>query len=148
VKQTIVVECELADSPQKVWKALTVPELLARWLLPNDIRPQEGAKFSLNRHSPAERIDCTILEVDPHHLLRMSWRSLAHENLDSVVTFELYPTTSGGTLPRLVHTGFESGARPSMATLLATAICQLKIDQPGAKALPARAFSPVLRRAA
>jgi len=28
----VVTECDLPDAPKKVWKALTVPELLAAWL--------------------------------------------------------------------------------------------------------------------
>src|SRR5579859_2064931 len=105
MKQTIVVECELPEPPQKVWKALTVPELLAQWLMPNDIRPEKGAQFSLAaaaEQSPAGRIDCEVLEVNPHRLLKLSWRADSSdeelESLDSVVTFELFPTITGGTL--------------------------------------------------
>ena len=29
----VVTECDLPDAPQKVWKALTQPELLAAWLV-------------------------------------------------------------------------------------------------------------------
>ena len=31
-QQEVVVECELDASPEKVWRALTVPELVAEWL--------------------------------------------------------------------------------------------------------------------
>jgi uncharacterized protein YndB with AHSA1/START domain len=118
----IVLECDLPDSPQKVWKALTVPELLAQWLLPNDMRPEEGARFSFGRGSPG-RIDCTVIKAEPHRLLQMSWRSTssaeegAQDKLDTVVTFELFPTITGGTLLRLVHSGFETGARAPVAIL-------------------------------
>ncbi|RUW11496.1 SRPBCC domain-containing protein, partial [Mesorhizobium sp. M1A.F.Ca.IN.022.05.2.1] len=35
-------ECELPDPPEKVWRALTEPELLAAWLMPTDIKPAIG----------------------------------------------------------------------------------------------------------
>jgi uncharacterized protein YndB with AHSA1/START domain len=28
----VVTECDLPEAPEKVWKALTAPELLAAWL--------------------------------------------------------------------------------------------------------------------
>ena len=33
-------ECDLPDPPEKVWRALTEPELLAAWMMPNDIKPE------------------------------------------------------------------------------------------------------------
>jgi uncharacterized protein YndB with AHSA1/START domain len=113
----IILECELPDSPRKVWKALTVPELLARWLLPNDMRAEEGARFSFEQGSPS-RIECTVLKVEPQRLLQMSWRSAeegVQDKLDTVVTFELFPTITGGTRLRLVHSGFERGAQAPVA---------------------------------
>jgi uncharacterized protein YndB with AHSA1/START domain len=44
--ESIVVECDLPEPPEKVWRALTVPELLAAWLMPNDIRAEVGSRFS------------------------------------------------------------------------------------------------------
>ncbi|TIT26619.1 MAG: ATPase, partial [Mesorhizobium sp.] len=32
---SIEFECELPDPPEKVWRALTVPDLLAAWMMPN-----------------------------------------------------------------------------------------------------------------
>jgi uncharacterized protein YndB with AHSA1/START domain len=32
----------LAQPPDRVWHALTDPDLLARWLMPNDFRPAVG----------------------------------------------------------------------------------------------------------
>jgi uncharacterized protein YndB with AHSA1/START domain len=51
MKQTdsdaVVLDCDLPEPRDKVWRALTEKELLAAWLLPNDIRPEVGAKFCL-----------------------------------------------------------------------------------------------------
>jgi uncharacterized protein YndB with AHSA1/START domain len=100
----IVTECDLPDPPEKVWRALTVPELLAAWLMPNDIRPRVGERFrfqpepipltepgaglpttrpSTGEQGPraahiADSIDCEVLEVQPYRLLRYRWSE--HEN--------------------------------------------------------------------
>jgi uncharacterized protein YndB with AHSA1/START domain len=37
--EQIVCEYALAASPAQVWRALTEPELLALWLMKNDIAP-------------------------------------------------------------------------------------------------------------
>jgi uncharacterized protein YndB with AHSA1/START domain len=84
-----VTECDLPDAPQKVWKALTVPELLAGWL--------------------PEAVDCEILAAEPNRLLRYRWTGKeedgdeAGRTLESVVTFELTGTEAGGTHLRVVH---------------------------------------------
>ena len=36
--------------PEAVWKALTTPELLARWWAPGDIAPTQTANFRKDRH--------------------------------------------------------------------------------------------------
>jgi uncharacterized protein YndB with AHSA1/START domain len=41
-KQSIVVDYDLQDSPERVWQALTDPELLAAWLMPNNIQAEIG----------------------------------------------------------------------------------------------------------
>jgi len=44
----IAFDIELRHPPQKVWAALTRPELLSRWLLPTlEHRLQTGAAFRL-----------------------------------------------------------------------------------------------------
>jgi uncharacterized protein YndB with AHSA1/START domain len=106
----VVAECELPDPPEKVWKALTTPELLSRWLLPNDIQPEVGNRFRLQPEAGGA-IQCEVLAAEHCRLLRYSWRGPADEldargePLDSVVTFELTRTPAGGTRLRVVHEG-------------------------------------------
>ncbi|CCV07089.1 Activator of Hsp90 ATPase 1 family protein (fragment) [Mesorhizobium metallidurans STM 2683] len=69
---SLAFECELPDPPEKVWRALTEPRLLAAWLMPNDIEPEIGSRFAFA--GPDARIDCEILEAEPGRLLRYSWR--------------------------------------------------------------------------
>ena len=105
---SVVTECDLPHPPEKVWRALTVPELLGAWLMPNDIRPVEGERFALHEDGPAgDRIDCEVLEAEPCRRLRYSWRDgEARDNaMTSVVTFELSRDGEGGTHLRIVHSG-------------------------------------------
>ncbi|WP_258583586.1 SRPBCC family protein [Mesorhizobium sp. AR02] len=111
-------EYDLAEPPEKVWRALTVPELLAAWMMPNDITPEIGNRFAFAGTEAA--IECEILEAEPEHLLRYSWReqprdATLQDPLDSVVTFTLARTVSGGTHLRIVHDGFARKAMPAVA---------------------------------
>lgn len=129
---SIVVECDLEAPPEKVWRALTEPEILARWLMPNDIRAEPGQRFRLhpaNGNDAVGRgpIECEIISAEPNRKLSYSWRGPADERdadgrrLDTVVTF-LLSEIVGGTHLRVVHSGFPRAAhfaRHSRTTLLA-----------------------------
>lgn len=90
---------------EAVWRALTTPELLERWLMPNDFEPRVGHRFTF-RTDPGPGFDgivhCEVLEiVEPDHLV-LSWRG---GPLDTRVRFEL--TDEGdGTRLTMEHTGF------------------------------------------
>ena len=104
VSDAVVFECELAESRDKVWRALTEKQLLAAWLAPNDIRPEVGAKFQLE---PAT--ECEILQADPGRTL--SWRQREPSDgclVESVVSFELADLPDGGTHLRVVHDRFKA----------------------------------------
>ena len=108
--KSIHAEYDLPHSPAKVWRALTEPELLAMWLMPNDIRPVVGQVFSF-KAAPMPGWDgtvaCEVLASEPPKRLQYSWRGgPAASHLDSVVTWTLTPTASGGTLLVLEHSGF------------------------------------------
>jgi uncharacterized protein YndB with AHSA1/START domain len=112
MKQTdsdaVVVECDLPQPRDKVWRALTQRELLAAWLLPNDIRPEVGAKFQLE---PATQ--CEVLEAEAGRILRWRQREPAdavapRRFVESVVSFELADLPDGGTHLRVVHDGFKA----------------------------------------
>ena len=115
-KASIIVEYELPDSPKKVWRALTDAKLLEAWLMPNDIRPVVGHRFNF-RAQPVPGWDgtvhCEILEVVPEQRLVYAWRGgskkvdeYGHE-IDTVVTWQLTPTSDGGTRLKLEHSGFD-----------------------------------------
>jgi uncharacterized protein YndB with AHSA1/START domain len=113
--QSISLEYELPYPPAKVWRALTEPKLLKAWLMENDIEPLAGRNFTF-RSKPTPWWDgivrCEVLASEPHRLLRYSWRSgTAPSGLDTVVTWTLTPTPSGGTRLALEHSGFRSSDR-------------------------------------
>jgi uncharacterized protein YndB with AHSA1/START domain len=110
----VVVECELEAAPEKVWRALTIPEFVATWLLPNDMsEPRAGEKFNLDggKFGLSTRIDCEVLDAEPQRRLRYSWREA--DDTASVVTFELAPHGEGTKL-RVTH-----GAAMPAVTMLA-----------------------------
>jgi uncharacterized protein YndB with AHSA1/START domain len=112
--ESIAFECELPDAPEKVWRALTEPALLAAWLMPNDFRPELGADFTF-RPPPGVDVEapiaCKVLAIEPPRLLRFSWREAQGAGPDSEpsdassVTFVLTRREHGGTLLKLVHRG-------------------------------------------
>jgi uncharacterized protein YndB with AHSA1/START domain len=114
-RKSIVVELELRHPPEKVWRVLTEPDLIASWLMPNDFRPQVGHRFTM-RTRPAPGFDgivhCEVLAVEPSRRLSYSWRGGSKERqgygafLDTVVTWTLSPGAGGGTRLRLDHDGF------------------------------------------
>ena len=107
--QPIVLDAALDAPPPLVWRALTEPALLARWLAPNDIKAEVGRRFTVRPDGPigAAPIDCEVLAIEPERLLSYRWRGGEGDAaLDTVVTWVLEPTAEGGTRLRLVHDGF------------------------------------------
>ena len=109
---SVVIECDLPHPPEKVWRALTDQDLLGRWLMPNDLQPEVGARFRLLPAEPmheAPLVDCEVIEARPPRVL--AWRQIERETatddsqVESIVTFELVPSTSGTHL-RVVHGQF------------------------------------------
>ncbi len=107
---TTAVEVDgfLPHPPAKVWRALTDPELLARWLMPTDFAPVLGQRFTFRTTPrPAQDFDgvvhCEVLELDPPRRLRWSWRS---GTLDTEVAWTLVPEGHGTRLC-LNHSGFD-----------------------------------------
>lgn len=126
----LVFECELAEPPEKVWRALTESELLAAWLMPNDFRAELGATFRLYPSAAGESVvHCRVLTLEPLRLLRYSWQERkrpADEQSPprTEVTYALTPTPVG-TLLRVVHSGFATSLRRALGTFDARATAAL-----------------------
>jgi uncharacterized protein YndB with AHSA1/START domain len=112
----IVVDEVLPHAPQVVWKTLTTPELMARWLkmTPSGFAAVAGNRFTYQTTPAGEWdgiIHCEVLEATPSERLVYSWRG-GHEantgygsRLDTLVTWTL-TSVSGGVRVRMVHSGF------------------------------------------
>jgi uncharacterized protein YndB with AHSA1/START domain len=104
---TLSFEFELHHRPEKVWRALTDPVLLAEWLLPVvGLELEPGAAFTFKAQPQPGWdgiVDCRILEIDAPRKLSYGW---VVGGMDTVVTFTLAPTQSGTRLS-LVHSGFK-----------------------------------------
>jgi uncharacterized protein YndB with AHSA1/START domain len=103
----------LQSPPETVWDYLTIPELLAQWLMESDFQPVVGHKFMFNTKPKVKlgfdgMIYCEVLEVNPIKKLVYSWKGGPGKGkitLDSVVTWTLVPKDNGTEL-QLVHAGF------------------------------------------
>jgi uncharacterized protein YndB with AHSA1/START domain len=91
-----------AFSPAQVWKALTDPELHARWWAAGDVRPLVGHRFHLDMGKWG-RQPCEVLEVEPERLLKYRF---ATSTIDTIITWRLVPER-GGTRLMLTHEGFD-----------------------------------------
>ena len=105
--RTVVIERDIAHPPEKIWRALTEPHLIAEWLMKNDFRPDVGHRFNLTGEWGGV-LDCEVLDIEPHRTLSYSW-NFSHDDaafdLRSIVTFTLTPTAAGTHL-RVEQSGF------------------------------------------
>jgi uncharacterized protein YndB with AHSA1/START domain len=103
--RTAVVEREIAQPAEKIWRALTQPHLIEEWLMKSDFKPVEGHRFTLrNQPKPDVNvvIECEVLEIEPLKTLSYTWQAFG---TDTIVTFTLTPTNTG-TLLRVEQSGF------------------------------------------
>ena len=105
--QTVTVEREFPHPPERLWRALTQPHLIAEWLMKNDFVAEVGHRFHLSGDWGGV-LDCEVLAIEPGRALSYRWDH-GNENpaydLRSVVSFTLTPTAAG-TLLRMEQAGF------------------------------------------
>lgn len=104
--ESIAFDFDLHHPPEKVWRALTDPALLAEWLLPAvGLQLEPGAEFMF-RTQPYPgwdgTVNCRFIEIETHRKLSYRW---SVPFLDTVVEFTLTPTESGTRLS-IVQSGF------------------------------------------
>jgi uncharacterized protein YndB with AHSA1/START domain len=95
--------------PSKVWRALTVPALMALWgMRPEGFEPVVGNRFKyVAKPQPGWRgfVECEVLEAREPSVLRMSWVG-DEKSPPMEVTYTLAPH-DGGTRLTFRHTGFK-----------------------------------------
>ena len=84
-KAEIEFEVQLDEPPQKVWRAISLPEFRESWL------PKEA----LAEPEPTS--------VTPGKEVRYRMRDPEPPFLESAVTFQIAPNESGGTRLRILH---------------------------------------------
>ncbi len=102
-----VIRCDqfIAHPPAAVWKALTDPELHARWWAAGDVRPVVGHRFTLDMGGFGHQ-ECEVLAVDPERMISYSF---APGTLDTTVTWRIEAEGTGSRL-FLEHAGFDLDA--------------------------------------
>lgn len=95
--------------PEKVWRALTDPELVALWgMRPEGFSTVVGTRFKLvAKPQPGWRgfVECEVLEAREPSVLRYSW--IGNDDGKAMeVTYELAPH-GGGTRLTFSQTGFK-----------------------------------------
>jgi len=99
--RSVVIERDVAHPPEKIWRALTQPHLIAEWLMQSDFKLEMGHQFRFTADWGG--VDCKVLAIEPHKTLSYTWDAYG---LESVVTWTLTPTSSGTHL-RMEQAGFK-----------------------------------------
>lgn len=84
-KTGIALEYELNEPPQKVWRAISIPEFRESWLPKDALADPEATS------------------VTPGKEVRYRMRDDAPPFLESTVTFRIAPNAAGGTNLRIIH---------------------------------------------
>ncbi len=100
-------------SPARVWKALTDPEVIARWLIPNDFKLAKGHRFTFQGVPiPAVKfggtVYCEVLDFEVERFLSYSRVDRGSENgLNSILSWRLEKEGEDTRL-FMEHAGFDS----------------------------------------
>lgn len=114
-RESLSLEFDLEHPPDRVWRALTDPALLAEWLLPVfGFRLEPGAAFTFQTQPYPGwdgTVKCRLVEIDAPRKLSYTW-VVGDMELETPVTFTLTPTASGTRLT-LVQSGFKPAQKPA-----------------------------------
>lgn len=114
--ESLSFEFDLRHPPEKVWRALTEPQLLEQWLLGvvgRELPLSPGSSFTLatDPHPGWDgTVNCRFIEIELHRKLSYTW---SVPFLETVVTFTLTPTATG-TLLSLVQSGFRADQKQNL----------------------------------
>ena len=92
----------IAHPPGAVWRALTDPDLHARWWAAGDVRAEVGHAFTLDMGEWGVQ-RCEVTAVEPERLLAYRF---ATGSLDTLITWRMEPEGEG-TLLHFEQSGFD-----------------------------------------
>ena len=107
--ESISFEFDFHHLPEKVWRALTEPALLAEWLLPNvGLKLEPGTAFTFN--APPQpgwdgMVNCRLLEIEAYKKISYSWGRWRNGHCRDVHAY----TNSVGDAPVPRTVGFQAG---------------------------------------
>lgn len=84
-KDSLVMEYVIDAPPEKVWRAISIPEFREKWLPEKDLANADPISAE-----PGEEVRYRILDKAPPFL-------------ESIVTFQIGPNGHGGTNLRIIH---------------------------------------------
>ena len=114
---TIELEIEIGAPPEKVWKVFSCAEGMKYWLGMDGYHPNIGAEYIMHVSAPDGKFDFfgEVIIYDPPRELAFSWIQQKEGKqpwpTSTLVTLRL-EKISGGTLVKLVHSGFEKLPTP------------------------------------
>ncbi len=123
MKREITVERFYPYPAERVWRALTDPASLSKWLMETDFQPKVGHRFQFRAQGNPlwdGVVDCEVLEVDPPRRLVYVWIDswkIHRGGRPMRVTWVLKPA-EGGTRLTLTHAGFEGFGGFLMRTMM------------------------------
>ncbi|RJL35321.1 SRPBCC family protein [Bailinhaonella thermotolerans] len=111
---TVRVDQFLPHPPARVWRALTEPELIARWLMPADFRLEVGHRYTMRATAMpgtgfSGTVQAEVLAFEPERMLRIGWRDADSDQpcgADWTITWTLRPEGRGTRL-FLTHEGLD-----------------------------------------
>jgi uncharacterized protein YndB with AHSA1/START domain len=113
VDGVIIASVEIARAPERVFQALTTPEIVEWWVNPGvfdtqewtgDVRVGGRWKASGTARGAPYTLEGEFLEVDPPRKLVQTWGRLGMPGEPSVLTYLLEPI-AGGTRLTVRHAG-------------------------------------------
>jgi len=108
VKRDLRYERFLKHPPERVWRALTEPALMGRWLMETDFAPVVNREFSMwcdDGEGGTDRYGCKVLACDPPRSMRWTWVVDGSQHLgETEVEFRLEKADAGTRLT-IRHSG-------------------------------------------
>ena len=115
-RSSLSIVRKLDAAPGEVWRAITEPEMLKRWMAPSDdfkipvveAELRVGGRYHIIMNAPdgqVHDVSGVYREIVPNKKLVYTWAWKSTPERESVVTIELRPT-GGGTELTLKHEQF------------------------------------------
>jgi len=109
MSKKIELDITLPYPIEKVWQAITQPELMSQWIMETDFSPTVGKEFTF-KGKPNKMwrgwVDCKVTKVEPQKLVQFTWQN-SEKHTPTLITYTL-SKTENGTHVHAVNEGFDS----------------------------------------